>query len=264
MLEQSGAKALRRGDPEGGPRSTHRNIGVGRGDLREGERGVERQHAERQHVERPHRARTHRKSDFGSAEPSTAREKVRQFALDQIRLRELEGHQQAPIAYEWAARELGLGKTTVIKALTALHRRGEVVATGGFSSRKHIRYWARGDGNPHTWPPPKPGPIKLPGSREAYGGELLTMALDRVRPGTRNETGLWLACQLRDKGWTIEMAWCLMEVYAASVPQPDQRRAYTFREAAAAMEQAYRREAREPFRVTTPDPAPAWSRELAP
>jgi hypothetical protein len=143
---------------------------------------------------------------------------------------------------------LGMPPNTVHRALIALHRRGEVVWSGRVLPGKKVRLWGRGDNKPHRWPPPKPGPIALPGAREALGAELLRIAVNRAHSGNRNDTGLWLACQLRDKGWSIEQAWCLMEVYVGLVPPG--AHPYTFREADASLRQAFKREPRTPFLVS--------------
>jgi len=77
---------------------------------------------------------------------------------------------------------------------------------------------------------------------------ILQEALDRAHPGNRNDTGLWLACQLRDNGLSHVEAEGMILRYAAQVgnagPEP-----YTEREAIASLEQAYSRPAREmPYR----------------
>lgn len=64
----------------------------------------------------------------------------------------------------------------------------------------------------------------------------LSRALERAREGTRNETGFWLACQLRDAGLAEPVAEGVMAEYAASVPGAD----YSEREALSSLRQAYR------------------------
>jgi hypothetical protein len=172
---------------------------------------------------------------------------VRGFAFEQIARRQAEGHELAPLAVKWVAGQLGLPTTTVHRALIALHRRGEVVWSGRVLPETRVRLWGLGDGRPHRWPPPKPGPVALPGARPAHGGDLLELALDRARPGNRNAVGLWLACQLRDTGRPIEMAWETMQLYVSLVRPGDHP--YTPREAEASLAQAYRREPRSPFLV---------------
>jgi len=73
----------------------------------------------------------------------------------------------------------------------------------------------------------------------------LNKALAAGVPGCRNETGFWLACQLRDAGLTQAQAAPIMADYAARVPGDG----YTEREAAASLAQAYKAPAREPAGV---------------
>lgn len=80
--------------------------------------------------------------------------------------------------------------------------------------------------------------------REDSGDHWLRRALERVGPGTRNTTGFWLACQLRDAGLDKDTATAVMEAYTERVhglgPAP-----YAYREAYASLEEAYSRPARE-------------------
>ena len=62
----------------------------------------------------------------------------------------------------------------------------------------------------------------------------------------RNESGLYLAEQLRDSRVPYPIAEQTMRAYAESVPQPTEKEPYTLREALASLEQAYSRAAREP------------------
>jgi hypothetical protein len=57
------------------------------------------------------------------------------------------------------------------------------------------------------------------GNHSNHGSKWLHESLDRSSVGNRNETGLWLACQLRDDGLTFEQAKQIMLEYAAKVPQ---------------------------------------------
>ncbi len=63
-------------------------------------------------------------------------------------------------------------------------------------------------------------------------------------PKTRNATGFWLACQLRDNDVRPQVAWELMVLYVTSVPKGDHP--YGFEEAAASYRQAYGRPPRMP------------------
>ena len=73
----------------------------------------------------------------------------------------------------------------------------------------------------------------------------LAKALARVGPGTRNKTGFWLACQLRDAGLDQVDATMVMEAYTEGVQSlgPDP---YSYREAYASLGEAYSRPARDP------------------
>jgi Protein of unknown function (DUF3987) len=76
------------------------------------------------------------------------------------------------------------------------------------------------------------------------GAHWVNKALDKVTGGAhRNETGHWLACQLRDAGMPEPDAGLWMEVYAGRVPVGDHP--YTEREALATLRSAYGRPPRE-------------------
>src|SRR5579871_649922 len=72
----------------------------------------------------------------------------------------------------------------------------------------------------------------------------LRRALERARPGTRNATGYWLACRLRDAGVSLEAAEAIMRRYAAQVPAGDHP--YHPREALASLHSAYQHISAEP------------------
>ncbi len=74
----------------------------------------------------------------------------------------------------------------------------------------------------------------LPGETEQFW---LRLALERARPGTRNVTGYWLACRLRDAGVSQEAAETILLRYAALVPPGDHP--YPVREALASLRSAY-------------------------
>ncbi len=65
----------------------------------------------------------------------------------------------------------------------------------------------------------------------------LRLALERARPGTRNVTGYWLACRLREAGVSQEAAEAMLLRYAAQVPTGDHP--YQAREALASLRSAY-------------------------
>jgi putative DNA primase/helicase len=85
---------------------------------------------------------------------------------------------------------------------------------------------------------------------ETLADRMLQEALNRVQPENRNETGLWLACQLRDNGLTQTEAESVMLHYAAEVGNSGDH-LYTESEALASLEQAFTRPAREPWHAAT-------------
>src|SRR6185312_15587753 len=56
---------------------------------------------------------------------------------------------------------------------------------------------------------------------EEAEGFWLSRALARAQPGTRNVTGYWLACRLRDAGVSQEAAEAILRRYAAQVAAGD-------------------------------------------
>lgn len=82
-------------------------------------------------------------------------------------------------------------------------------------------------------------------TREDAGGFWLGKALSRANPGSRNDTGFWLACQLRDAGVSEFAAAQVMRDYAAHVPDPH---SYSDREALSSLRTAYAEAAREEAR----------------
>lgn len=81
----------------------------------------------------------------------------------------------------------------------------------------------------------------------ADGQRWLEKALERAIEGNRNDTGFWLACQLRDDGMGQEAAESLMAEYSARVPGSG----YTLREAMQSLRQAYGAPARDRARDVT-------------
>ena len=65
----------------------------------------------------------------------------------------------------------------------------------------------------------------------------LHLALERAHPGTRNVTGYWLACRLRDAGVNQRTAEVILRRYAAEVASGDHP--YHEREALASLRSAY-------------------------
>lgn len=79
------------------------------------------------------------------------------------------------------------------------------------------------------------------------GAHWLERAVARAAQGTRNETGFWLAAQLRDAGIAQADAWQVMADYAARVSLPGNP--YTVEEARKSLTSAYSSPAREPAKA---------------
>jgi len=86
----------------------------------------------------------------------------------------------------------------------------------------------------------EPAPERARKAAEYY----LNRAITEAKPGNRNNTGFWLACQLRDLKLSEAEAEPYMIRYAQSVPEGDHP--YTEDEALSSLRSAYRREPREP------------------
>lgn len=83
---------------------------------------------------------------------------------------------------------------------------------------------------------------------EEKGARILDWSLRRVKRGAgRNETGLQLACQLRDNGFTLEQARSYMALFQKKVVGLGDH-PYDLDEAEHALRQAFRRAARAPWR----------------
>jgi len=94
---------------------------------------------------------------------------------------------------------------------------------------------------------------------EGAASILIERALKQVPTGGRNNTGFWLACQLRDNGHSEGEAEMAMLEYVKRVPGVDQHgqaERYTAEEALASLKQAFRREPREPWKTTLATDAP--------
>ncbi|GHO50948.1 bifunctional DNA primase/polymerase [Ktedonospora formicarum] len=81
---------------------------------------------------------------------------------------------------------------------------------------------------------------------------LLAYALTRVREQQqgRNDTGFWLACQLRDNGYSLDEARVAMQQYVKQVPKTNTKgkeAPYTIEEARASLTSAYESKARDPW-----------------
>ena len=80
------------------------------------------------------------------------------------------------------------------------------------------------------------------GNGHNSGEKWLLEALAKASPRNRNETGLWLAGQLRDDNMSFSEAEAIMAQYAAQVPGDD----YTADEALASLKSAYSKSPRQP------------------
>jgi hypothetical protein len=104
---------------------------------------------------------------------------------------------------------------------------------------------------------------------------LISMALEMAPTNGRNNTGFWLACQLRDNGYALDDAASAMRKYRSRGPSINlkgARERYTEREMTASLREAYSRHSRKPWdqrphnrnapRVT-PKPQPGKAEPLA-
>lgn len=89
------------------------------------------------------------------------------------------------------------------------------------------------------------------GQRDRVDSErLIQMALDRADAEGRNNGGIWLACQLRDNGYSISEGELAMRAYRSRVPGTNikgNREEYTEREMIATLREAYSRPPRQPW-----------------
>ena len=137
-----------------------------------------------------------------------------------------------------------VGAAAVEPAVEAPDQPGMADAVWGGSARPLDRVQAVGGGADLRW---------RGHGREAYGrtttaptgADLLHLALAKAKPGNRNATGFWLACQLRDHGMSVEQAHAMVQAFSWGVPAGDHP--YAGREASASVVQAYRRSPREPW-----------------
>ncbi|MHC4491753.1 MAG: phage/plasmid primase, P4 family [Planctomycetota bacterium] len=104
---------------------------------------------------------------------------------------------------------------------------------------------ARASESPGHREGPRPAPAP-PADPEDAGHHWLDKALVGAQASARNETGLWLAAQLRDAGLTQAQAEPFMRLYAQRAPERDHP--YGEDEALGSLESAFTRHAREPAR----------------
>lgn len=117
--------------------------------------------------------------------------------------------------------------------------------------------------------PSKPTQRKS-GQRMSRPERILSQALERAQDGSRNEMGLWLACQLRDNHLSETEARSYLQRYAQAVGGRGDH-PYTEQEALKTLTSAYERRAREPWGrpvssgpsgPTGPEPLPAQAEPL--
>ena len=101
--------------------------------------------------------------------------------------------------------------------------------------------------------PPQPvrsHPRKTGGGDWVDSEILIRKALEMAPSSGRNNAGIWLACQLRDNGYSIDDAEVPMRDYRSRVPSTNaqgQREPYSVVEMMSSLRQAYSRPAREPW-----------------
>lgn len=86
---------------------------------------------------------------------------------------------------------------------------------------------------------------------EAAAFALMDRALERAPADGRNNAGFWLACQLRDEGFSLPDASAVMHVYAERTPAVNAKgvtEAYTAQDAMASLDQAWRHPKRSSWR----------------
>jgi uncharacterized protein (DUF927 family) len=105
--------------------------------------------------------------------------------------------------------------------------------------------------HPPEAPPPSNGASGAPvNSGRVDSARLVRMALDRAGSDGRNNSGMWLACQLRDNNYSQSESELVMATYCRSTPSLNakgQREPYTEQEAFATLREAYSRSARQPW-----------------
>jgi Bifunctional DNA primase/polymerase, N-terminal len=84
---------------------------------------------------------------------------------------------------------------------------------------------------------------------------LIREALDMAPRSGRNNSGFWLACQIRDNGYSVGEAQPAMREYRSQVPSANmkgKRESYTEREMMASLAEAYSRTPRDPWAPRNP------------
>lgn len=164
-----------------------------------------------------------------------------------------------PYACRWRTSALGLNYRTVNRILLTLVETGALIRDEpmpGRAARGTLTFRAPGAECEarHIGVEPQDTsgdvvvqPAGAHADERGNADRLLKWALRDAQIGTRNHVGFKLACQLRDNGVEQAVADAVLAEYQRRVPQGRPRDAYTLREAWASVDQAYRREPREPW-----------------
>jgi hypothetical protein len=116
---------------------------------------------------------------------------------------------------------------------------------------------------PQAKPQPKPGTQQHRADGHVEAERLIRMALERAPGEGRNNTGFWLAAQLRDNAFEFASAHTAMLDYRSRVPDINtkgQPEGYTEEEVMATLREVFRQPPREPWThrpAAEPEPSPA-------
>src|SRR6266487_1103411 len=106
--------------------------------------------------------------------------------------------------------------------------------------------------------PPAPPKREVEADRPSLSAQtLLSRALRLIQNESRgrNDTGFWLACQLRDNGYATDAAKDVMRAYVQQVPQENSKgkiEPYTLEEALASLSSAFHEAARSAWTLSSP------------
>src|ERR1035438_9026192 len=118
---------------------------------------------------------------------------------------------------------------------------------------EEVRTYLRSHGRTEAVPQQQPvrTHVRAIGSGDRVDSEvLISKALEMAPRDGRNNSGMWLACQLRDNDYSAGDAEARMRDYRSRVPSTNakgQREPYSVREVIASLREAYSRPAREPW-----------------
>jgi hypothetical protein len=182
----------------------------------------------------------------------------------------LQPHRQTPndgfhVDRAWPGHHVPTLNAKSKKALNAKYPGMDIRGDGGYAvvaGSAFIRHpdgKTNGETRPYCWLINAGGELQMP--REEWlrvdaiparvdSDRLVRMALDRLNFSGRNDTGLWLVCQLRDNNYSANEALGVMLDYAARCPGTNAKgnaEPYSDAEIRATVEQAYSRPPREPW-----------------